>query len=408
MNVLSHSDDAKPPHFPPSEAADDLPPSLQVLPPFDPALATDDGPTVSPTLPPQSRLLPVAAENHVRLLIELTAIAIIIAALRTASGLVIPIAVAFFLAVLSYPVLRFLHRRMPLGLALPLTFAGIVGALAGFVFLTLHLGRELQKDLPTYLTGLENWVKSSASYLESHGIEGASAAVAEFNLRSGIELASQQDVLPRLLKIAGSTVEAATNGIGSTVITLVVMFFLLLEAPSFRTRIGHLHSAGGPDLRPLLFTATNIQRYLGVKTLMSVITGVLAVILCVLADLQYPVLWGLLAFLLNYIPAIGSTTAGAPAVLEALVTHGGSTAIVVGIGYALINFTCDSLIQPVLLGRSFGLSIFAIILSTLFWGWLWGPFGLFLALPITLLIKDLLASSNRRWIAKAMEGNSLG
>jgi AI-2 transport protein TqsA len=384
---------------------EEAPPPLRILPTFQPDL--DSSPLEeSPT--PRPRPLPVTAENHVRLLIELSAVTIIIAALNAASGLLIPIAVAFFLAVLSYPVLRWLHRRLPLGIALPLTFAAIVSTVAGFIFLTLHLGSELQKDLPKYLTGLETWVKSTAAYLESHGLAGATQAVATFDLRSGIELASQQDVLPRLLKIAGSTVEAATTGISSTVITLIVMFFLLLEAPSFRTRIGQMHSAGGPDLRPLLRTASNVQRYLGVKTLMSLITGVLAAILCVLADLQYPILWGLLAFILNYIPAIGSASAGAPAVLEALVTHGGTTAIVVAIGYALINFTCDSLIQPVLLGRSFGLSIFAIILSTLFWGWLWGPFGLFLALPITLLLKDLLTASDRRWIAKAMEGDSLG
>jgi predicted PurR-regulated permease PerM len=78
------------------------------------------------------------------------------------------------------------------------------------------------------------------------------------------------------------------------------------------------------------------------------------------------------------------------------------------IGYAAINFVCDSLSQRVLLVRSFGLSIFAIILNTLFWGWFWGPFGLFLALPITLVLKDLFHASSRRWLATAMEGQSLG
>ena len=376
---------------------EEAPPDLRVLPPYE-GVPTEE--TQEPA--------PAKSQNHIRVLLEIAAVTVIVAALHAASGLLIPITVAFFLAVLSYPVMRWLNRRMPLAVALPLTFAAIVSAVACFLFLTVHLGRELQKDLPTYLIGLDSWIKSTAAYLESHGLEGATLTVAEFNFSSLIDLASKQEVFPRLLQFAGSTVGAATTGLGSAGITLIVMFFLLLEAPSFRTRIGRMHAAGGPDLRPLLATGSNVQRYLGVKTLMSLITGLLAALLCYFAGLHYPILWGLLAFILNYIPAIGSASAGAPAVLEALVTQGGTTALVVGIGYAIINFTCDSLIQPVILGRSFGLSIFAIILNTLFWGWLWGPFGLFLALPITLVLKDLLQASSRRWIATAMEGHSLG
>ncbi len=371
-------------------------------------LRGDDAGAVEAAVALRPASFAVAAGKHGRLLVDLAAIAILIAILRFASGLLVPVAVAFFLAMLSYPMMRWLHRRMPLGLALIVNFAAIVTVMSGLIILTLRLGRELQKDLPSYLTGLEARVKSTAAYLESHGLVGANQAVAQFDFRSGIEFASQQDVFPRLMQLAGSTVGAATTVFGSVVITLVVMFFFLLEAPSFRTRIGLIHAAGGPDLRPLLVTASNVQRYLVVKTLMSLVTGILAALLCALAGLHYPVLWGLLAFILNYIPAVGSASAGIPAVLEALVTQSGTTALVVAAGYAVINFTCDSLIQPVLLGRSFGLSILSIILSTLFWGWLWGPFGLFLALPLTLLIKDLLQASNRRWIGIAMEGASLG
>ncbi len=397
MSPLPLFPGSEPPFPAPRHDKEEAPPDLRILPPY-------EGVPTEETLEPA----PAKAQNHIRVLLEIAAVTVIIAALHAASGLLIPITVAFFLAVLSYPVMRWLNRRMPLGVALPLTFAAIVSAVACFLLLTVHLGRELQKDLPTYLMGLDSWIKSTAAYLESHGLEGATLTVAEFNFSSLIDLASKQEVFPRLLQFAGSTVGAATTGIGSAGITLIVMFFLLLEAPSFRTRIGRMHAAGGPDLRPLLATGSNVQRYLGVKTLMSLITGLLAALLCYFAGLHYPILWGLLAFILNYIPAIGSASAGAPAVLEALVTQGGTTALVVGIGYAVINFTCDSLIQPVILGRSFGLSIFAIILNTLFWGWLWGPFGLFLALPITLVLKDLLHASSRRWIATAMEGHSLG
>jgi predicted PurR-regulated permease PerM len=186
-------------------------------------------------------------------------------------------------------------------------------------------------------------------------------------------------------------------------VVLVVMMFTLMEAPGTRNRAEVVRAAGGPDFSLLMQSATDIQKYLGVKTLISAATGVLAFAWCWMFDLKYPLLWGILAFLFNYVPAVGSTVASVPAIIEALVNHGVGSAVGVGIGYAIINFGLDNFLQPMLMGRKFGISGLVIVLSVLFWGWVWGPIGMFLAVPLTMMMKVILENTNEfRWISVAM------
>jgi AI-2 transport protein TqsA len=150
-------------------------------------------------------------------------------------------------------------------------------------------------------------------------------------------------------------------------------------------------------------SVTDIQKYLGIKTLISALTGILAGAWCWFFDLQYPLLWAILAFVFNYIPAVGSTAASIPAVIEALVQHGGGAAIGIAIGYGGINFALDNFVQPQLLGNRFGISALVVVMSVIFWGWVWGPLGMFLAVPLTMVMKVLLDNSEEfRWVSVAM------
>jgi predicted PurR-regulated permease PerM len=122
-----------------------------------------------------------------------------------------------------------------------------------------------------------------------------------------------------------------------------------------------------------------------------------------LFDLHYPLLWAILAFVFNFIPAVGSTAASLPAIAEALVEHGPMHAVVVAIGYGGINFCLDNFVQPQLLGNRFGISPLVVILSVIFWGWLWGPLGMFLAVPLTMVMKVILDNTDEfRWLSVAM------
>jgi len=153
----------------------------------------------------------------------------------------------------------------------------------------------------------------------------------------------------------------------------------------------------------MLSATRDIQKYLGIKTMISIATGVLAGLLCWAAEVDFPLLWGIVAFALNYIPAIGSIIAGVPPIILALLTHDIKHAVVIGMGYLLINGFLGNFLEPALLGRRFGLSTVIVVISVLFWGFLWGPVGMLLAVPLTMLIKVALDNSRElRWLGVAI------
>ncbi|MDP1587884.1 MAG: AI-2E family transporter, partial [Prosthecobacter sp.] len=316
-----------------------------------------------------------------RAVVTLACLVVVLAGMKIAAGVLVPIVYAFFLAVLSYPLVRWLRRhRVPAVLALGTTMLVNLGLLAGLITVGVRLLISFWADLPRYLRGLERYLNDAAAWLEANGVEGAKATVSGiFDWNTIIGYAAQQDVMKNLTGIVGSTFGTLATLVASFIMMLIVMMFILMETHGTQSRLHAVHLSGGPDFGGLLRSASDIQKFLGVKTLISALTGLLAGFWCWFFDLQYPLLWALLAFLMNYIPAVGSTAASIPAIVEALVQHGTSTAIFVAIGYGGINFCLDNFVQPTLLGNRFGISPLVVILSVIFWGWLWGPLGMFLA-----------------------------
>jgi predicted PurR-regulated permease PerM len=146
---------------------------------------------------------------------------------------------------------------------------------------------------------------------------------------------------------------------------------------------------GSPDADLDRFSkaAREIQKYLGLKTAISAVTGLLIGAWVAVLGLDFALTWGFLAFLLNFIPNIGSIIAAAPAVLLALVQLGLAKAILVAAGFVVVNVVLGNLVEPQLMGRTLGMSTLVIFLSLVFWGWLWGPVGMFLSVPLTMILK---------------------
>ena len=119
-----------------------------------------------------------------------------------------------------------------------------------------------------------------------------------------------------------------------------------------------------------------------------------------LLGVDYPILWSLLAFLLNYVPNIGSIIAAVPAVLLALVQLGPGSALWAAAGYLATNVVFGNILEPRFMGRGVGLSPLVVFLSLIFWGWVLGPVGMFLSVPLTITAKIALAASDdTRWAA---------
>jgi predicted PurR-regulated permease PerM len=142
-----------------------------------------------------------------------------------------------------------------------------------------------------------------------------------------------------------------------------------------------------------------VQSYLLYKTLVSLATGLSVGIWVGLLGLDFPALWGFVAFALNYIPNIGSILAAVPAVGLALLQLGPGRALVVALGYVAINFWWGNLVEPALLGRRLQLSPLVVLVSLIFWGWVWGPIGMLLSVPLTMMLKIVLENSpGLRWL----------
>ena len=144
----------------------------------------------------------------------------------------------------------------------------------------------------------------------------------------------------------------------------------------------------------------DVNRYLGYKTAISLATGVLLGLWGWILGVDFPVLWGLLAFLLNFIPNIGSVLAAIPPVLLALVQFGLGRAVAVGAGYVAVNMVVGNVIEPMVFGRKLGLSNLVVFLSLISWGWIWGPVGMLLSVPLTMVVKLALEHSEQyHWVS---------
>ncbi len=343
-------------------------------------------------------------QKGLRTLMSLAALIIVLAGMRAAATFLVPVAFALILSILSYPIMGWLVKhRVPFGIALALTVLTNVAIVAGLVIAAISLLERFRGEIPGYINILRDWVNTTADLLEKKGVVGAQHVAEDlFDWKAVMGYATQGDMMHYLSSALGTLGTVASVLVGM-VIVFVLMIFTLLEARGTHSRIMAVKLAGGPDLTHIIQSFSDIQKYLGIKTFISALTGVLAGCVCLGFGLKYPLLWAILAFVFHFIPAIGSTTAGIPAVIEALARNGWGSALALAICYVVINFTCDYFVQPALLGRRFGISSLVIVLSVIFWGWLWGPIGMFLAVPLTMVCKVLMDNSEEfRWISVAM------
>lgn len=344
-----------------------------------------------------------------QMLLVLAALVVVIAGLKAAQAFFVPVLLAFFIATISYPVTAWLMRhRMPPTVAVVLTVLVDFAFLAGVIVLGITIVGDLQEkwDAEYYnLTKakIQDASAAIAGKLEEWGVEDGAQKVNEFTSNNLEELKAIK--FATILSFGTNVVGFALSFIATFMVVIVLTIFMLLEAHGFSNRFGAIREARGPNFSRMSGAMIDTQRYLGIKTLISLATGVLAGVLCWVAGLDFFLLWGILAFVMNFIPVVGSAIASIPPILLALISKDGgmADAVVVAGGYGLINMFLDNFVQPMLLGRRFGLSILVVVVCVLFWGWLWGLMGIVLAVPLTMILKVILDNSEEfRWIAVAI------
>lgn len=358
-----------------------------------------------------------------RVLLALACVVIIVAGLKAASALFIPVFMGLFLAVLSLPILNWVNRHgVPRPVAVLLTVAIDLLIIGGIALIASGVIPDFQKKGGEYADKLRKQVYSFSESMDEHlqeiaGLwngsnsqtEGPDHTAANPKIPTFKELLNRYWDSNRIVAAIGEVdvVSRFTSLTSKSFFVMVIMIFILSESGRYGKKVRDVIRVRGPDLRRFQSSSRDIQKYLAIKTAASALTGVLAGLACRVFDVDFPVLWGLVAFLFNYVPAIGSIVAAVPPMILSLIDNGFWPAMGVLFCYLIINVSIGNFLEPMLLGDRFGISTTVVILSVMLWGYIWGPVGMFLAVPLTMVIKVMLDNSPElRWISVLIGGGS--
>jgi predicted PurR-regulated permease PerM len=324
-----------------------------------------------------------------RPLLAIIVFVLLVAALQAAKGIAIPILLAAFLASIGAPCVFWLERRrVPASLAVVLVVAGMMGIVTLIGMLVGTSVNQFTSQLPHY----------------GQRLEEEASALTNFLGRMGVNL-SVKDLLSRAnpgmaMNLAAKFLTELRGVLTNAFLIIFTMIFMLLEASTFPNKLRAALGGSEERLAPFRKFADNLNRYVALKSALSLLTGSAVAIWVAILGLDFPLLWGLLAFLFNYIPTIGSILAAVPAVLLAFIQFGVGKAVLVGIGYLAINVLVGTVTEPRVMGRGLGLSTLVVFLSLVFWGWVLGPVGMLLSVPLTMTFQiGLESNDSTRWIA---------
>jgi len=331
-----------------------------------------------------------ATQNKGSAVISFAAVIVIVIGLQMAKDLLVPFLVAAFLALITVrPMLWMQKYRVPAVLAALIIVTVIMLILAMLGTIVGASIAEFTAALPTYQERLDVIVAHSVDFFAR--ILGRPDA-----LESLDEMIDPGWAMGLAATILNSLKDVLTN----IFLIIFTMIFILLEASTAETKIAAAFGRSTKSLqRPRVFLA-NLGRYLGIKTVVSLATGLTAGLLTWAVGLDFPLLWAMLAFLLNYVPNIGSIIAAVPAILMALIQLGPGGASATAIGFVVINLVFGNMVEPRLMGHGVGLSSLVVFIGLVFWGWVFGPVGMLLSVPLSMTLKLALESDKRtRWIA---------
>lgn len=329
-----------------------------------------------------------------RALITAAAVIVVLFGLKYTREVAVPVVMAAFLATISYPVTLMLRRtcRLPHWLAVAFTVLVDFGLISIVVWMVKFLAKDMAATLRgNFMQQVQAKFEAAMQQLDQWGI-GEHARDFFDSPQSLID--PQQ-----LISVSQALTSQVLSFMTVTTLVLILMTFMLGEVPLFHRNMESLpNSVRGK--RQILSALQGIQKYLLIKTVASITTGLLACWLCHATHIPFAAFWGFIACALNFIPTIGSIVAAAPPILLALLLGDWSTVFIVSGGYLAINCAIGNGIEPLFLGRQFGIATTVVLLSVILWGWVWGPFGMLFAVPITVLTKLALENSpDLHWVA---------
>lgn len=307
------------------------------------------------------------------------AVIVVIAGLRAAAPLLTPFLLAVFIAIVSLPTIQFLRRfRLPTGLAILGVVLLTALLLSFFGWIVIQTAVELRAELPGYVTRVQEIEQTVRARLLGWGLD--------LGPRDYSTLLEPE----RVIDLATAAARQVTSA--ATVFFLILLFlvFILAESVAVPDKLRAVYGPKTASLAGGAVVLKQVQRYLVLKSLISLLTGILIGVAAALMGVDFALFWGLLAFLLNFVPNIGSVLAAVPAVTVALLQLGVGYAIGLGAVFLVVNMAIGNFLDPIVIGRELRLSPLIVLMSLVFWGWVWGPVGMFLAVPLTIVVRIVL------------------
>lgn len=323
------------------------------------------------------------------LMLFIATFVVVVAGIKAAEAIMVPFLLAAFTATIAATPVFWLHGRgVPIWLAVLLVILAMILATSAVGALVGASVNQFLDNLPGYQARLADMTTGTVNLLDRFGIDVSASAIANY-FDPGMAMA-----------MVGRTLSGFGGVLSNAFLILLTVIFILLEASSFPQKLRETLRDPQTQLPYFQRFTDTVNRYMAIKTTISLATGGLIAGFLAVLGVDFPLLWGIVAFLLNYIPNIGSIIAAVPAVLMALVQLGVGSAIVTALGFVGVNLLMGTFIEPRFMGRGLGLSTLVVFLSLVFWGWVLGPVGMLLSVPLTMTLKIALeANPDTRWLA---------
>lgn len=327
------------------------------------------------------------SEANPRPLLAVAALVIVVAGLKAGGKVFVPVLLAFFLAVPCFPVIGWLRgKKLPGWAAILVTLAMLGLLVAGFGAFVATSVDQMGELAPSYQAKLEA--------LATPWIERARAEGLDIDKFLNFEY---------LFGLFGGLLGGMATLFSEGLLVLLITVFILVEGLQFEKKFAAAVPQEAVRGR-LKRMNSEIVQYLVIKTVVSLATGLWVGVWVWVQGLDLPLFWGVTAFLFNYVPNLGAFISAVPAVLLALVQLGPGGAVVTALAYLVSHMVIGNFVEPHLMGKQLGLSPLTVLLSLLFWGWVWGIVGALLAVPLTMVIKIMLENSpNLAWLGHLME-----
>ena len=335
-------------------------------------------------------------------MVGLATVFVVVAGLRGLSEIIGPTFLALVLTIAAHPIRRWVAGHgLPGWVGSVLAILVIYGGLVGLTLAMLVAGAHFAALLPTYQEELQRMLQSALAWLDSVGVHQAQ-----------VDALSESLDLGRVVALLGDVVGGLVGVLTSLLFVVTLVLFMVVDATGFTPKLGELPAERRGLVEALLSFAAGTRKYLVVSTVFGLIVAVIDTAALFWIGVPVAVLWGLLAFITNYIPNIGFVIGVVPPAVIGLLEGGPGMMIAVLVTYSVINVVIQSVIQPKVVGDAVGLSTTITMLSLVFWAYTLGAVGAVMAVPLTLLAKSLLLNGpivsgiSSRWTSRALQSQS--